>query len=130
MKEMNQYDYSNRIKIGLEQEFPEFSNYYRFQSGAYIVEYPSLKNELILWVSAQNCELAVGFDKAEKCIWHTHMSLFGAYEPESELEEAVKLLKRILSGEEKIVIDDNDGICVTQSIDHLGNGTVKTWKDF
>ena len=78
MKKLNQQEYSNFIQKNLEQIFHEFIDFYRHEGDIYILEYPSGKKELILWVSTQDDELSIGLDRNSKCIWHTHMSLFGA----------------------------------------------------
>ncbi len=54
MKKLNQQEYSNFIQKNLEQIFPEFIDFYRNEGDIYILEYPSGKKELILWVSTQD----------------------------------------------------------------------------
>ena len=134
MEELNQLDYSNYIQKNLEQIFPPFIDCYRYVDDIYIIEYPSQKKELIFWVSTQDDELTIGLDKNNECIWHTHMSLFGAYEPESELKEAVEFINGLFDGRQIIVINEKNEIYVTdtpEEANELGNKLIlKTWNDF
>lgn len=134
MKELNQQEYSDYILKGFRVNFPEFLDCYRFETDVLIVEYPSLKNSLTLWISTQDIELTVGFDQSGQCVWHTHMSLFGAYEPEDELREAVKFIKGIFAGNQKIVSNSKNEIYMTdtpEEIDETENDVeLRTWKDF
>ena len=134
LQELNQQEYSDYIQRHLLQVFPEFSDYCRFETDVYIVEYPSIKNDLVLWISTQDDELTVGFDKDGECIWHTHMSLFGAYEPESELNAAVNFIKGIFEGREIIVTNSKNKIYVTDTPEITNESDdkliFKTWKDF
>lgn len=134
MQELNQQEYSNYIRRNLQQVFPEFSHYCRFEADVYIVEYPSPEKELVLWISTQDHEITVGFDKEEECVWHTHMSLFGAYEPESELNAMVKYIKGIFEGRERIVTNSRNEIYVTdtpeETIESDNFVILKKWKDF
>ena len=122
MKELNQQEYSNFIQKNLEQIFPE------------ILEYPSGKKELILWISTQDDELSIGLDRNSECIWHTHMSLFGAYEPESELKEAIEFINGLFDGRQIIVINEKNEIYVTdtqEKTNEFGNKVLlKSWNDF
>jgi hypothetical protein len=128
-KEFTQKEFSEYVLNGLIASFPKFNDYYRFETDVLIIEYPSIKGNLILWISSQNNELTIGFDQNNQCIWHTHMSQFGAYEPEDELKELIKFTKRIFEGEEKIVFDLTDGIYVTDSEIPENKLEVKEWKE-
>ena len=134
MQELDQQEYSDYIQRNLEQIFPEFSDYCRFEKDVYIVEYPSPKKDLVLWVSTQDYEITVGFDKDGECVWHTHMSLFGAYEPESELNAMVKYIKGIFEGREIIVTNSENKIYVTDTPEETTESDnkviLKQWKDF
>lgn len=134
MKALNQQEYSNYIQKNLEQIFPQFIDYYRYEDDIYILEYPSQKKELILWVSTQDDEISIGFDKNSECIWHTHMSQFGAYEPESELKEIIEFINGLFDGRQIIVINEKNEIYVTdtpEETDELGNKVLlKLWNDF
>jgi len=134
MQELDQQEYSDYIQRNLEQIFPEFSDYYRFEKDVYIVEYPSPKKDLVLWISTQDYEITVGFDIDGECVWHTHMSLFGAYEPESELNAMVKYIKGIFEGREIIVTNSENKIYVTDTPEETTESDdkviLKQWKDF
>ncbi len=134
MKELNQQEYSEYIFKDFQDNFPEFLDCYRFETDELIVEYPSHNESLTLWISTQDCELTVGFDQTGQCVWHTHMSLFGAYEPEDELREAVKFIKGIFAGTQKIVSNSKNEIYVTdtpEEIDETENQVeIRTWNDF
>ena len=134
MRELNQQEYSDHIQRNLQQIFPEFSDYCRFETDVYIVEYPSPKKDLVLWISTQDYEITVGFDKDGECVWHTHMSLFGAYEPESELNAMVKYIKGIFEGREIIVTNSKNEIYVTDTPEETtepdNKVKLKQWKDF
>lgn len=121
MKKLNQQEYSNFIQKNLEQIFPEFIDFYRHEDDIYILEYPSGKKELILWISTQDDELSIGLDRNSECIWHTHMSLFGAYEPENELKEAIEFINGLFDGRQIIVINEKNEIYVTDTKKRLVN---------
>lgn len=108
--------------------------YFRYENDIYILEYPSQKKELILWVSTQDDEISIGFDKNRECIWHTHMSQFGAYEPETELKETVEFISGLFGGRQIIVTDKKNEMYVTdtpEDIDEFGNKMIlKSWNDF
>ena len=134
MKKLNQQEYSNFIQKNLEQIFPEFIDFYRHEGDIYILEYPSGKKELILWISTQDDELSIGLDRNSECIWHTHMSLFGAYEPENELKEAIEFINGLFDGRQIIVINEKNEIYVTdtqEKTNEFGNKVLlKSWNDF
>lgn len=134
MKKLNQQEYSNFIQKNLEQIFHEFIDFYRNEGDIYILEYPSGKKELILWISTQDDELSIGLDRNSECIWHTHMSLFGAYEPENELKEAIEFINGLFDGRQIIVINEKNEIYVTdtqEKTNEFGNKVLlKSWNDF
>jgi hypothetical protein len=134
MEELSQEEYSNYIQKNLEQSFPQFIDYCRYEDDVYILEYPNPKNELILWVSTQDDEVSIGLDKESECLWHTHMSQFGAYEPESELKEAIKFISELFDGKQLIVTNEKNEIYVTdkpEKTNELGNNVhFKSWNNF
>jgi len=115
MKELNQKEYSEYILRGFRYYLPEFADYYRFDMDDLIVEYPSSNNNLTLWISTYDNELTIGFDQVGLCVWHTHMSQFGAYEPEDELNEAVKFIKGVFEGKQIIVTISMNEFFVTDT---------------
>jgi len=133
MQDLNQQEYSDYIQRNIQQIFPSFSNYFRFEKDVYIVEFPSDKKNLTLWVSTEDCEITIGLDENGECVWHNHMSQFGAFEPETELNAVVKFLNDIFDGREKIVTNSKNQIFVTDSIEESlldDEFTYKTWRDY
>jgi len=133
MKDQNQQEYSDFIQRNLQRIFPLFIDFYRFFQDIYIIEYPSKNNNLTLWVSTQDCELTIGLDKDGECVWHTHMSQFGAYEPDTELNAAVNFINGIFDGSEKIITNSNNEIFITDSIEEIVSdkeSICRTWKEF
>lgn len=133
MQDLNQQEYSDYIQRNLQQIFPSFSDCFRFEKDVYIVEYLSDKKILTLWISTQDCEITIGLDENRECVWHNHMSQFGAFEPETELNAVVKFINRILDGREFIVTNSKKQIFVTDSMEEcLPNHelTYKIWSDF
>ena len=133
MQDLNQKEYWDFIQRNLQRIFPSFLDYYRFEKDVYIIEYPSEKKYLTLWISTQDCEISIGLDKDGECVWHTHMSQFGAYEPETELNAAVKFINGILDGKEIIVTNSKNEVFVTDSIkviEPVNEFIYKTWREF
>lgn len=62
------------------------------------------------------------------------MSLFGAYEPESELKEAIEFINGLFDGRQIIVINEKNEIYVTgtqEKTNEFGNKVLlKSWNDF
>lgn len=129
MKEFTQKDYSDYILKGLLKYFPEFKDYIRYETDVLIIEYPSPNHKVIFWISTQDNEITIGFDQNSQCIWHTHMSQFGAYEPESELREGVNFTKRIFDGKDKIVLSSKDGVYVTDEIEKVNKSEYTIWQE-
>lgn len=126
---MLQKDYSNFIKKGLEKEFAELSNSYRFENDIYITEFASPNKELVIWISTQDCELTIGLDKSDDCVWHTHMSQLEAYDSETELLEGIKFLERVFNGTEKIVQNLKNEFYITDAITESTNEIlIETWQ--
>jgi hypothetical protein len=133
MQDLNQQEYSDFMQRNLQGIFPLFRDFFRFEKDVYIIEYPSENKYITLWVSTQDCEITIGLDKDGECIWHTHMSQFGAYEPETELDAAVKFLTGIFDGSELIVTNSNNDVFVTNTIEESmpeNEFIYKTWKEF
>ncbi len=129
MEEFTQKEYSDYILKGLLKCFPKFNEYIRYETDVLIIEYPSPNQDVIFWISTQDNEITIGLDQNKQCIWHTHMSQFGAYEPESELTEGIKLIKRIFEGKEWIVFDSKEGVYVTDEIGEINNSEYKIWQE-
>lgn len=134
MEELSQQEYSNYIQKNLEQIFPQFIDYYRYEDDIYILEYPSQKKELILGVSTQDDEISIGLDRNSECIWHTHMSIFGVYEPENELNKSAEFISSLFEGRQIVVTGEKNEVYVTDTpddIDEFGNKLIlKSWNDF
>ena len=116
MEEKSQIEFSEFVKVGLLQEFPNFKDFIRYNEDILIIEIPSEKKFATFWITTQDNEITIGFDnKNGECSWHTHMSLYGAYEPTDELKTVINLIKGIFSGLEILVIDSNSVINLTRN---------------
>ena len=116
MENRNQKEFSEFVLKGILQNFPQFSDNYCFNDNIVVIEQSSKTGSVSLWITTQNVEITVGFDNEKgECIWHTHMSLYGANEPEEELKQAIILIENILTGKEIIVIDSNFNYYLTQN---------------
>jgi hypothetical protein len=112
---MNQKEYSNYILDKLLKEFPQFIDYYNYKDDVIIIEFPSPAGFVKLWITTQDSELTIGLEgKVPKMDWHTHMSLFSAYEPD-EFREASQLIKNIFGGKEYIVFNSELGYSIAES---------------
>ncbi len=129
MEKLNQKEYSDFILKKLTKFFPKFKEHYRFEQNTLIIEYPSPSGNIEFWISTQDLELTVGFDQDNQCIWHTHASQFGAFDPDNELAEVVKLTNRIFDGKEKIIFDLKNGAYLTDSPEKSNETEIKTWKE-
>jgi hypothetical protein len=115
---MDQKAYSDYILSRLLKEFPQFIDYYIYKDDIVIIEYPSKAGLVKLWITTQDLELTIGLEgKVPKWDWHTHMSLFSAYEPDDELREASQLIKNILIGNEYIVSNSELGYSISDNPD-------------
>ena len=133
MQDLNQQEYSDFIQRNLQRIFPSFMDFFRFENDVYIIEYPSENKHMTLWVSTQDCEISIGLDKDGESVWHTHMSQFGAYEPETELNAAVKFINGIFDGTEIIVTNSKNEVFVTDTIEESVTDdkfVYKTWREF
>ena len=117
MQNLNQQEYSDFIQRNLQRIFPSFMEFFRFEKDVYIIEYPGENKHMTLWTSTKDCEISIGLDKDRECVWHTHMSQFGAYEPETELNAAVKFINGIFDGTEIIVTNSKNEVFVTDTIE-------------
>lgn len=115
---MNQKEYSDYVLDKILKEFPQFIDYYDYKNDIVIIEFPSPAGLLKLWITTQDTELTIGVEgKEPKWDWHTHMSLFSAYEPDDEIREASQLIKSIFSGNEYIVSNSELGYSITDNPD-------------
>jgi len=116
MQDLNQKEFSDFIKNGLIQEFPYFTDYLRTKDDIITIEYPSVKKTSTFWITTQDLEITIGFDNNEgNCSWHSHMSLFGAYEPEDELKTSIELIKHIFNGTEILVFESGSITFLTKN---------------
>ena len=115
---MNQKSYSDYILNGLIKVFPSFINCYSYTNEIVNIDFWSNKGFLKLWITTYNMEVTIGFEgKEPKFDWHTHMSLFGAYNPDDELREAINLIQDIILGEYSIAFDINEGYSLVEESD-------------
>ncbi|EPR65315.1 hypothetical protein ADICYQ_5848 [Cyclobacterium qasimii M12-11B] len=118
MQDLSQKDFSDFIKNGLLKDFPYFSDYIKTKDDILTIEYPSQQKTATFWITTQDLEITIGFDNSEgNCSWHTHMSLFGAYEPVDELKTSIELIKNIFNGIEILVFESDSIIYLTKNPD-------------
>ena len=112
---MTQSEYSALVKDYLLTYHPDFAGTIQYKDdNSFTCSIKSRKGHLSIWISTCDNEITVGFDDINgKCDWHTHMSLFNAYEPEEELLAMTKLLNAILTDEEPIVFSSKYGYTLT-----------------
>jgi hypothetical protein len=116
MEDLNQKQYSDYILHGILENFPFFKNYYYIQNDILFIEYPSRTGLLKLWITTQDIEVTIGLDNKDgNCEWHTHMSLYSAYEPKDELREIINLINRIFAGQELIVFNNGAAYYLTEN---------------
>jgi len=116
MQDLNQKEFSDFIKNGLLQEFPYFSDYLKTKNDIITIEYLSPKKTSIFWITTQDLEITIGFDDCDgNCTWHTHMSLYNAYEPKDELTTSIEVIKNIFSGIEILVCESDSVIYLTKN---------------
>ncbi|GET25387.1 hypothetical protein [Prolixibacter sp. NT017] len=132
MNKLSQQEYSDIIKTGLLTRFPEFKRFVRYVDDVLIIEIPSPMKTQLFWISTQDMEITIGFDNANgDCSWHTHMSLYGAYEIDDELRTLIHLLTDIFEGNELLVLEDNEVIYLTKNPeDELKNNEDNKILDF
>lgn len=95
---MTQSDYSALAKDYILTHHPSFAGTINYkEDGLFDCSIQSDKKHLFLWIATYDTEITIGFEDANgKCDWHTHMSLFNAYEPEEEFTAMTELLQKIL----------------------------------
>lgn len=137
MNDLNQKEYSEFIKNGLLNQFPQFADFIKFENDIITIEYPSPNGLFEFWITTQDIEVTVGFDdKDGNCSWHTHMSQYGAYEAMDELKASVNLIANIFNEREILVLEDNVVVYLTQNpedeVKNNKNGKVlgfKKWNE-
>jgi hypothetical protein len=118
MQDLNQKDFTELIKKGVLHQFPKFLDFLKIHNDIMTIEYPSPLGLVTLWITTQGLEVTIGFDDiAGQCTWHTHMSLFGANEPNEELKTSIVLIEDIFSGKEILVYDSDIVVFLTQNPD-------------
>ena len=116
MKDLNQKEFSDFIQKGILKEFPYLFDYTKSKDDIITIEYPSSKKIATFWITTQDLEVTIGFDNTDgNCCWHTHMSLYGAYEPVDELKTSIDLTKRIFDGVEILVCECDSIIYLTDN---------------
>jgi len=116
MQDLSQKEFSDFIKNGLVKGFPYFSDYIKIKDEILTIEIPSSKKTAIFWITTQDLEITIGFDDRNgNCSWHTHMSLYSAYEPEDELRTSIELISNIFNGIEILVCESDSIIYLTKN---------------
>lgn len=134
---LSQLEYSNLLKDCLKSNFELINWNEKSQEDFSIdfeIENPS--KELRLWISSMNKEISIGFeDKKGTTNWHAHMSSLGANFPKEQLDIMIKIVNKIISGNEKIVCNSKNGYYLTYNIekdkiDEENNDLIlKNWKE-
>lgn len=74
----------------------------------------SPKGLLTIGIGTFNTEITLGFKCAEgKSYWHTHMSLFGSYGPNEQIDNLTSLLNNIILDREPIFHSSKEGFYLT-----------------
>jgi hypothetical protein len=115
---MAQSEYSALAKDYILTHHPDFAGTIEYKDdGSFDCSIKSRKGHLFIWIATYGTEITIGFEDANgKCDWHTHMSLFNAYEPEEEFEAMTKLLRSIISDSEPILFSSRNGYTLTDDL--------------
>ncbi len=117
---MEQKEFTNYVTPKIIDRFPQFRGLCTTKSKDIVdIDYKSQRGKLTLWLTTQNKEITIGFTGDTECDWHTHMSLFGANTPDEEVEEAIKLIDKILTDKEKIVYSTVLGYFIAGDIEGI-----------
>jgi hypothetical protein len=116
---MTQLEYSTLAKDYMIFHHPSFADAIQFKDdGSFDSSIKSGKGHLSIWIATYDSEITIGFEDANgKCDWHTHMSLFNAYEPEEEFAAMTKFLQAILSDEKQILFSAKYGYTLTDEVE-------------
>jgi hypothetical protein len=115
---MTQSEYSALAKNYIISHHPSFGEAIQFKDNdSFDCSIKSEKGHISIWIATYDSEITIGFEDADgKCDWHTHMSLYNAYEPEEEFAAMTKLLQAILSDEEPIIFSSKNGYTLTNDV--------------
>ena len=118
-KKMTQSEYSSLAKDYIISNHPLFAETLQFRDDdSFHCSIKSENRHLSIWIATYDSEITVGFEDAHgNCDWHTHMSLYGAYEPDEEFASLSKLLQTILSGAEPIIFSSKNGYTLTNDVE-------------
>lgn len=116
---MTQSEYSALAKNYLLTYHPDLAATIQYKDdSSFDCSIKSGKGCISLWIATNDIEITIGFEDVNgKCDWHTHMSLYDAYEPEQEFLAMTKLLQSILSDEEPILFSSKTGYTLTNDIE-------------
>ena len=116
---MTQSEYSAFAKDYILSNHPSFAGTINYkEDDSFDCSIQSENQHLSLWIATYDMEITVGFeDINRKCDWHTHMSLFNAYEPDEEFAAMTKLLQSILSDQEPIVFSSKNGYTLSDDVE-------------
>ena len=117
---MEQKEFTEYIIPKIIDRFPDFKDLCVIQPNDITnINYKSQQAKITLRLSTQDKEITIGFANATKFDWHTHISLLGANTPDEELEEAIKLIDRILTDKEIIIHSTVLGYFIADNIDDI-----------
>ncbi len=101
---MKQKQFTDYVIPKIIDRFPELKNCVVLKSDEIInIDYKSPLGKLTLWLTTQDNEITIGFADDTKFGWHTHMNMFGAVNPDEEIDEAIELISNILTDQYKII---------------------------
>ena len=116
---MMQSEYSAIAKEYILTNHPGFAGTINYkEDGSFNCCIQSEKKQLTIWIGTYDTEITIGFDDPNgKCDWHTHMSLFNAYEPWEEFEAMTELLQLILTDKKPIIFSSKNGYSLTDDVE-------------
>jgi len=104
---MNQKEFTEYIIPKLVGHFPQFKDFITLKPNDIIdIDYKSNNGKLVFWLTTQDREITLGITGETECDWHTHMSLFGANEPDEELSYAINFIEEVIT-DKKIIVHSN-----------------------
>jgi hypothetical protein len=116
---MTQSEYSAIAKQYILKNHPGFEGTINYEDDdSFECSIQSKKKQLSIWISTYDTEITIGFDEPNgKCDWHTHMSLYNAYEPWEEFEAMTELLQLILTDKKPILFSSKSGYTLPDEIE-------------
>lgn len=116
---MNQSEFSVFAEKYIRNNLPLFGKTIHYkEDDSFDCSIQSNRKLLSLWISTYDSEITIGFEDVNgRSDWHTHMSLFNAYEPEEELFTMKNLIEAILLDTEPIIFSSKHGYTLTNNVE-------------